>query len=320
LEGQLVNSSSAEKLPSITVERRSASDLPYETYLRDYVENNRPVVVEGAGSSWPALEKWTPEFFKTRFGPKMVDVSYEERMSFADFIDGVLASTAEEPGPYMYRLFICVHLPELLPDLDPPKPLRLCAPSCQPASAGDLTAVMHWRREHAFHHYRESTENRSSCFIRRRMGPTCIQNPMRRTFGKFKIWRIPICRGSFGQATRYLAILKLGDTIFVPSRRWHTARVLSPSVSVCTNQVDESHWNGFVREVCLPQRGDSIPKRGVKCAVLMALGLSLSAMERRRDKKLLPTSFASRIGRLSPWSPAEAISQGEWPRVRGASS
>lgn len=76
-------------IPDTPVERRPASGLPYETFLRDYVARNRPVVVEGAASAWPAIRKWTPEFFKTRFGSRRVDVNYQEQMPFADFIDAV---------------------------------------------------------------------------------------------------------------------------------------------------------------------------------------------------------------------------------------
>jgi Cupin-like domain len=343
----MLSSSIAEipKLPFVAVERRAAANLPYETYLRDYVANNRPVVVEGAGSGWPAVGKWTPEFFKTRFGPKMVDVSYEERMPFADFIDGVLASTAEKPGPYMYRLFICVHLPELLPDLDPPNPYgfarRLASP-LMPGTwrrpdgylklliggVGGRFPVMHFDGENMHATITEIHGDKEFLLYPPEDGPYLYPKPDAPNLSLVQdlenpdLARFPL----FAQATRYRAILKPGDTIFVPSHWWHTARVLSPSVSVCTNQVDQSNWNGFVREVCLPQRGDSAPKREAKRAVLMALGLSLSALERlgRRDRKLLPASFASRIGRLAPWSPAEAIPQSDWPigrwRVRGASS
>jgi hypothetical protein len=114
------------------VERRAAADLPYATFLKDYVGQNRPVVVSGAASAWPAVSKWKPEFFKDRFGSLVVNVSLTRKMRFDDFIDAIMASTPEEPGPYMFRFFICVHLPELLEDLTPQNPFsfprRLASP------------------------------------------------------------------------------------------------------------------------------------------------------------------------------------------------
>src|SRR5580658_3117340 len=108
------NSSVLDKRPDLAVERRAASGLPYAEFLQEYVATNRPVVVEGAVAQWPAMQKWTPQFFKTRFGSKMVDVSYSDKMTFSDFIDAVEASSENAPGPYMYRLFLGPHLPELL--------------------------------------------------------------------------------------------------------------------------------------------------------------------------------------------------------------
>src|SRR5579859_525753 len=102
------------------VDIREAEGLPYEDYLRDYVRKNRPVVVRNSTRDWPALRKWTPQFFKENFPDRMVAVGHGQTMRFDEFIDGVLASTHEKPGPYMYRLFFHQHFPDVLPDLSPP--------------------------------------------------------------------------------------------------------------------------------------------------------------------------------------------------------
>jgi len=94
------------------IEERDSGALPYDVFVRDYLTQGRPLIIRNATPEWPALKKWTPQFFKERFGPKMVQVSYDEQMSFSDFIDGVMASTEDKPGPYMYRLFLHQH-PEL---------------------------------------------------------------------------------------------------------------------------------------------------------------------------------------------------------------
>ena len=99
------------------IEERSARELPYEVFLKEHVRGNRPVIVRDATPGWPALAKWTPQYFKERFAERRVQVSYDESMSFSDFIDGVLTSTVDKPGPYMYRLFLHEHLPEVLADL-----------------------------------------------------------------------------------------------------------------------------------------------------------------------------------------------------------
>ena len=83
---------------------------------------NRPVVVQGAVAGWAALQRWTPAYFKARFHERPVAVSYEATMPFDQFIDEVMASDTAHPGPYMFRLFLHEHLPEVLPDLIPQNP------------------------------------------------------------------------------------------------------------------------------------------------------------------------------------------------------
>jgi hypothetical protein len=82
------------KVPFVEVERRRAADLPYGQiyHMRGILAITSPAIDRRSsrggrlglvrnGQTAPPLE-----FFKARLGSKMVDVSYEERMSFADCI------------------------------------------------------------------------------------------------------------------------------------------------------------------------------------------------------------------------------------------
>lgn len=317
----------------VPVERRRAEDLPYAAFLRDYVAGNHPVVIEGAASGWPAVRKWTPDYFKTRFGSKPVNVSYKETMPFADFIDGVLASTDTTPGPYMYRLFICIHLPELLEDLDDSNPYgfarRLASPLMprrwrRPdgflklliGGVGGRFPVMHYDGENMHAAISEIYGDKE--FILYPPEDTPYLYPKQDMPNQTRIEDIgnpdPDKYPLFAKATRHRTVLKPGDTIFVPSRWWHTARVLSPSVSVCTNQLDTTNWDGFVREVCQPMFGGSWVKRETKRALLKSLGPVLSVFEKLgRGRAKRDDGFSARIGRMAPWSPAQAADAQEWP-------
>ena len=101
--------------PIVTVPKINARDLPYEAFLRDYVATNRPVVIQDAAPGWSALQNWTPEYFKNQFGEQVVEVTYGVKQKLADVIDGVLASTAAKPGPYLHKVIIHQHMPQLLP-------------------------------------------------------------------------------------------------------------------------------------------------------------------------------------------------------------
>lgn len=280
------------------LEARDASDLPYDVFVRDYIVGARPVIVRGAAARWPALRKWTPQFFKERFATNMVQVSYEEKMSFSDFIDGVLASTNEKPGPYMYRLFLHESLPEVLPDLSPPNayafPRWLASPLMMEywrrpdgmlklliGGVGGRFPVMHYDGECAHATITEIYGDKEFIVYSpddtpylypspKRENHSLVDDPHRQDRKRFPL---------LAKATQYRGVLTPGDMVFVPRGWWHTARALSPSISVGTNIMDRTNWRGFVKEVCGPVTGTYKPRKILKRVYLESLLPTLVAME-----------------------------------------
>jgi hypothetical protein len=71
-------------------------------FLDRYYARNEPVVIEGAIADWPALKRWTPAYFKERFGDRLVEVQadrnadpdyeinaarHKKEMRFGEFVD-----------------------------------------------------------------------------------------------------------------------------------------------------------------------------------------------------------------------------------------
>lgn len=50
------------------IERRDAGDLPYTTFVKEFLVPNRPVIVSNAASHWRALQMWTPDYAEVRKG------------------------------------------------------------------------------------------------------------------------------------------------------------------------------------------------------------------------------------------------------------
>jgi hypothetical protein len=287
--------------PSQPVESRQARDLPYQVFLRDYVRAKRPLVVRNAVSTWPALAKWTPDFFKQQFASKLVQVSYTEQMNFADFIDGVLASTEARPGPYMYRLFVHEHLPEVLGDLSPPNayafPRRYASPLMQEywrrpdgylklliGGIGGRFPVMHFDGENAHATITEIYGDKEflvyapedSAYLYpspKRANHSLVDDPRNQDLQRFPL---------LAKATQFRAILAPGDMVFVPCGWWHTARALSPSISVGMNLLDDSNWRGFVAEICGPV--SLRPRQLLKRMYFNGLGHLLSVLEGMQRK------------------------------------
>ena len=44
------------------------SNLSQKELLNEYVHKNKPVILTDAARKWPAIGKWTPDFFKKNYG------------------------------------------------------------------------------------------------------------------------------------------------------------------------------------------------------------------------------------------------------------
>lgn len=55
-----------------TIERRDK--LPRGEFLRNYYSSNRPVIITSMMEDWPAMRKWSLDYFSERFGDRQVEV------------------------------------------------------------------------------------------------------------------------------------------------------------------------------------------------------------------------------------------------------
>src|SRR5689334_15332046 len=120
------------------VERRATP--PADEFFRDYWAAHRPVVLTDATARWPALRKWTPAYFRRRFGDEMIEITagrdadpfydmnfraHRRRMRMDRFIDRVLlAGTSNDL--YMVSNNHTMRRPRfraLLADVRPPRDL-----------------------------------------------------------------------------------------------------------------------------------------------------------------------------------------------------
>lgn len=283
--------------PFTGVDVLSRDALPYEDFVRDYVRRNRPVVVRDAAADWPALQKWTPQYFKQRFPDKPVQVSYRENIPFAEFIDRVEASTVDRPGPYMYRLFLHENLPEVVGDLFPQNPYafprRLASPLMPEywrrpdgylklliGGVGGGFPVLHFDTENAHATVTEIYGDKEFILFAPEDGAYLYPSPLQANHSRIKdptapdLDEFPLA----ARATCRRVVLHPGDMVFVPCGWWHTARVMTPSISVGMNLLDRSNWDGFVDEVC-PKSAPLGPKSVLKSAYFGFLRQAFGLLE-----------------------------------------
>jgi len=310
-------------LKILPIERRLSKDLPYDVFLREYVVKNRPVIIENAVPQWNALRVWTPEFFKSRFGTYTVDVTYGVKMNFVELIDAVLASTTEKPGPYLHKVIIHQDMPELLPDMTPENiygfPQRYCSPLMPKhwqrpdgflklliGGVGGKFPLMHFDVDNSNAMITEIYGDKEFVLFAPEDTPYVYPTPNPGSptsavddLDHPDLNRFPL----FPKATQYRGVIRPGDAAFVPSRWWHSARVVSTSISVCTNFVHRANWPGFVTEACDPANGRGLAGRLVKRTYLNMAGAAMQVVETLQQK--FPNAGLSR--RLSFLSPISRV-------------
>ena len=105
------------------VERRRGLSL--DEFRTQYREQNKPVVLEGALSSWPAASKWTFDYLAAECGsvPVVIDHYSPERTvrtTFADFAERVRQNTGPGATPlYLQEWHFLTSCPALARELGP---------------------------------------------------------------------------------------------------------------------------------------------------------------------------------------------------------
>jgi hypothetical protein len=303
---------------SLVIERRSASELSYASFLNDYVRMNRPVVIEHSVPQWKAIQEWSPEFFANRFGKVTVGVTYGVKMPMAELIMRIAASSPENPGPYLHQLIIHHHLPALLQWLSPENrygyPRRFCSPlmpkRCRRPDGYLKLLIGGPGGKFPFMHYDSDNAN---AIITEIYGDKAMvlfspddSGYLYPKDGDINVSQIEDIRNPdldrfplFLRATPWSTVLHPGDTIFIPSKWWHSASAVTTSISVCTNMLDSSSWKGFVDWLCRPRARWNWPLRTAARSYFTLLGYVLAAAE-LFQRSLPGTPIAKACGLLSP--------------------
>lgn len=100
-------------------------------FKKDYLRKDRPVILRGLWNDYPALKKWTVDYFKNEMGDTEIGVfdgkmQKEDRsfkqpdrtMKFADYLDIITSDKESEVRLFLFNIF--KHNPELKNDFSYP--------------------------------------------------------------------------------------------------------------------------------------------------------------------------------------------------------
>jgi histone arginine demethylase JMJD6 len=265
------------------------TNLSYEEFAGRYLFANKPVVVTDALRSWKALTSWSPEFFKRQFGDMKFTInedlkqkaSYQDNVGTAEytmacFIDRVLESTDEKPAPYfrnrvLYDLFPSLKqdiqpLPEyFLPNWLPERYLvkhvnevlnRGAALEIYIGGEGGSFPVLHYdgAGTHAF--LMQIYGRKQFILYSPEQEPFLYPSPERKNLSLINsidnpdLDKFPL----FAKAVATTFVLEPGELLFVPSHWWHTTKMLTPSISISANVLNQSNWHELVDFVATQRR------------------------------------------------------------------
>lgn len=276
------------------IERRE--NLSYREFVEEYLLPKKPVILTDALKQWPAMGKWTPQFFKEQHGHKIVKVQGTEKR-LGDFIDEVLASTPERPSGYLNGLFVRQQFQEIASDIDPdlvytlPDRVRsrlLVGNNVHPAGIPELLIAgrgarfrLHYDARHMLGFVTQLYGDKEFVIFPPSDGPYLYPDPANPKFSLItNIFEPDLEKFPLLARTHPIRfILKPGETIFDPAEWWHGTRLLDPSIAMVISTVNKSNWKDFVADVGRNRPGVPTIATAAMRGYLHCAGVILSVQE-----------------------------------------
>jgi hypothetical protein len=286
------------------IERRSG--LAYAAFVKEYVEPRRPVVLTDLAQGWPALERWTPEYFGERFGERKVDLSLgikTYRASFrwfAEYLQKHRFSLRREGAPpllYLRNVPIFRLLPELVEDFSVPAlflpdwfelwPVRRLFPLADGASPllfigtssvpfpivhRDTLATHTWLTQvYGLKRLWAVPPSQSHLIYQ---SPKDANHSLVNSLENPDLERFPLMR----EATVSSVVLRPGETLFLPAGWWHTAACLTTSIGISANFINRTNFEDFLQELRAESPGGLTRKQAWTLRLLRVVGAVFGAL------------------------------------------
>jgi hypothetical protein len=254
------------------------------------------VILKDAARDWKALRKWTPAFFKEKYGSIVVPVlerkrtvSVREMIKFGDYIDEITSANFSNRAKYLFSLGIPKLFPELLQDLEPrpncwdPNWLssKYLLPGMSRFKLRNITGLeMNMGGPGSpfpFLHYDDLW---TQTFITQAHGrkawllyhhdqtPYMYPNEQPDNISQIPmetdvdLSRFPL----FAKAKPIRVILEEGEMLYGAAGWWHTTRALTPSIAVVLSTANGPIWSNVTKASV--KRAWQHPKWYVKPAAL----------------------------------------------------
>lgn len=241
--------------------------LTPEEFKKNYLFKNRPVVLTNATEHWSGLGKFTPEFFKQNY-PEILLTIKDRQLKLGEYIDMMLSSTAENPAPYPCKLKLTPEYGDLLNDVNPP--YRHARPDRTNSKiiprrffSGVDTYEIFFGGPGGWFPYLHYDVLKLHALINQLYGEKqfIVYTPDQAEF-MYPNPKIPWQSSVenyyapdlekyplFKNAVASTITVGPGETMFIPCGWWHSARSLTPTISVAFDLLNNSNWSQFTEEI-----------------------------------------------------------------------
>ena len=205
-----------------------------------------------------------------------IDVGYDGNggmeYTMAEFIDRVLTSTDENPAPYFRNKILSDLFPSLMQDIEPLP--EYCFPDWLPerymvkyvgrvlnraaaielyvGGQGGAFPVLHYDGA-GTHAFLMQIYGRKKFIIFPPSRGSCLYpSPEKQNFSQINIDKPDLNRFPlYAEAVPTTFVLEPGEILFVPSHWWHTTKMLTPSITISVNTVNQSNWQELIEYVAM---------------------------------------------------------------------
>jgi histone arginine demethylase JMJD6 len=276
----------------LSIERRQ--ELSHKDFIREYVETNRPVIITDALTNWKALGRWNLEFFKSKFHERSVVVD-SKTYTMSQLIELIEHSSCDRIAPYLRNQPLKKVFPELMSDVSPLpayfSPNWLKGPFF-PSQGSDLEIYIGGAGgSFPYLHYDGNYYYAFLCQLCGRKefvayGPD--QTPFLYAKGSHHrnhseinsvdhpdLKRFPL----FAQARGMRFELGPGEILYIPGGWWHTAKMITSSITVSMNSACRANWKHVTEDICYKARLKSPLLAVALRTYLFAVGLFKSVRD-----------------------------------------
>ncbi len=269
------------------------SGIGVDEFVARYRKPRRPVILTDALRDWPALERFTPEYFRREFADRPVRIR-GRNYRLGEVIALQEASSEEHPAPYPCTFSDCRGLlADVMPRFACSMPTRHTS-ALMPKHVFDLVnhleiffggpggefPYLHYDmlRMHAWiaqvHGDKEFTlyerGQEASLYVNPEMPWVSTVDDLHDDK------RYPLLH----QARCHKVLLHAGEALFIPCGTWHTARCVTINITVAFDQLESTNWREFEHDVVAEERRSGHWLRAIALqAYLGTLGPLFDVME-----------------------------------------